>query len=87
VSIETFGRGTSSELRALFESDLKTYDGITYKVLKRDWYVISGQNEEGIFYNKSMIKIGVMHHLRINYPVRCKAQMDTVITKISASFK
>ena len=87
VCVETFGDGTSSELRGLYESGLKTYNSITYKVLKQNWYVISGQDEEGIFYNKSLIKNGIMHHLRINYPIQYKAQMNTVIPKVSSSFK
>ncbi|HVF81475.1 MAG TPA: hypothetical protein VM884_06060 [Flavisolibacter sp.] len=87
VSVETFGIGTKVELQASFNSDLKLYKGISYKVLKPAWYVISGQNDEGIFYNKSIIKGGVQHHLRMQYPPAQKAIFDTLLGKISASFR
>lgn len=87
VSVETFGIGTVTELQSSYETDVKNYSNISYKVLKSTWYVISGQDDQGIFYNKSIIKNGVQHHLRISYPPNQKAVFDGLLSKITASFK
>jgi hypothetical protein len=87
VSVESFGIGTTLELEASYSGDLKLYKGVSYKVLKPTWYVLSGQNEEGIFYNKSIIKDKMQYHLRIQYPPVRKAFFDKVLGQISASFK
>ena len=87
VSVESLGMGTGSELKASYTSDLKLYKGISYKVLKPAWYVISGQDEEGVFYNKSIIRNKMQHHLRIQYPAVQKPIFDTLLGKISSSFK
>ena len=86
VSVESFGNGTNSDLKSSFNDDLKSHKGIAYKIFKRNWYVISGQNEDCIFYNKSIIKNGVQHHLRITYPTNRKVLFDTILKKISSSF-
>ncbi len=86
VSVESFGNGTNSDLKFSFNDDLKSHKGIIYQLFKRNWYVISGQNEDGIFYNKSIIKNGVQHHLRITYPINKKVLFDTILKKISSSF-
>jgi len=86
LSVESFGHGNSAELQSTYENDLTTYKGISYKVIKPNWYVISGQNEEGIFYNKSIIRNGVQHHLRITYPVHEKALFDAILPRLSSSF-
>ncbi len=49
VSVESFGNGTNSDLKFSFNDDLKSHKGIIYQLFKRNWYVISGQNEDGIF--------------------------------------
>lgn len=87
VSVETFGIGTTAELQDSYNNDLKLYKGVSYNVLKPAWYVLSGQNEEGIFYNKSIIKHGLQHHLRIIYPATQKPLFDSILSRISFSFK
>ena len=87
VSVESFGIGTEEELKSSYNGDLKLYKGISYKVLKPAWYVISGQNEEGVFYNKSIIKNKMQHHLRIQYSVNRKPLFDTLLARVSTSFK
>lgn len=57
LSIESFGSGTIKDLYESYLSDLKNETNVTYKVKKNTWYVISGKNEDGIFYNKSISKM------------------------------
>lgn len=88
ITVETFGTGTETELNQTYENDLKSYNGIIYKVKKNNWFVISGVNEDkDVFYNKSIIKNGVQFHLRINYPEKHKNYMNKILSKISNSFK
>ena len=87
LSVETFGNGSVEELNESYQSDLQHYSGITYKINKVTWYVVSGQNEDGVFYNKSIIRNGVQHHLRITYPVNDKPFFDSIVSQISSSFK
>ncbi len=87
LTVESFGIGTTAELQTSYTSDLKMYEGISYKVNKGTWYVLSGQNSEGIFYNKSMIKNSLQYHLRINYPLSQKPLFDAILSRISSSFK
>ena len=88
ITIESFGAGTEAELNQTYNDDLKSFNGIVYKVKKNNWFVISGVNEDkNIFYNKSIIKNGVQFHLRITYPEKHKTYMNKILSKISNSFK
>ena len=88
ITIESFGVGNETELKQTYEDDLVRFKGITYKVKKANWYVISGVNEDNnIFYNKSVIKNGIQFHLRITYPEKDKTYMDKILSKTSNSFK
>jgi hypothetical protein len=87
LSIESFGNGTIKDLQESYKSDLENEDNITYKIKKDTWYVISGKNENGIFYNKSIIKNGIQFHLRIIYQEKNKHIVETLLGKISSSFK
>ncbi|MEI6950143.1 hypothetical protein V9K67_23360 [Paraflavisolibacter sp. H34] len=87
LTVESFGPGTPEGLKESYLDDLKRFRGITYKVLKPTWYVISGQNEEGIFYYKSIRKDGELHHLRLSYPPAQKALFDSTLGRIATSFR
>jgi hypothetical protein len=87
LSVESFGNGTIKDLQESYKSDLENEDNITYKIKKDTWYVISGKNENGIFYNKSIIKNGIQFHLRIIYQEKNKHIVETLLGKISSSFK
>lgn len=87
LSIESFGNGTIKDLNESYKNDLKNEKNVTYKAKKNTWYVISGINENGIFYNKSIIKNGIQFHLRIIYQEKNKKLVDNLIGRISSSFK
>lgn len=87
ITVESFGNGESGKLSNEFESRQITFTTVSYKVLKATWFVVSGESDEGITYEKTILKEGMLHTLRISYPQKEKAIMDTWIPKISISFK
>jgi hypothetical protein len=66
LNVETAGEGTQETLQSSFNADLKS-DEIAYKLLKPTWYVVSGKQEGDIFYNKTIIKDGVLYCLNYSY--------------------
>lgn len=90
VTVEMWGDGTQAELQSDYNSRLKSEKDVVYSVIKPNWYVISGHEEDGIefiFYLKSIIKNDTKYNLRIRYPKNQKARMDAILGKIAASFK
>ncbi|MCU7548748.1 hypothetical protein OCK74_06445 [Chitinophagaceae bacterium LB-8] len=87
ITVETFGNSSLGNLMGEFDSEQSTFTKVSYRVLKPSWYVISGESEQGISYMKTILKNGVLYHLRITYPPTQKLLMDTWIPKIAASFK
>ena len=75
-------------LQAEYESLLKEKKGVTYKVVKKDFFVISGKNKGRIYYQK------MMHGenddfliFMIEYPETKRAVYDEVVTRVVKSFK
>ncbi|MFX1705562.1 hypothetical protein PV783_16465 [Chitinophaga sp. CC14] len=90
VTVEMWGNGTQKELQSYYDNDLKSDKRVVYKTIKPMWYVISGHEMDGIpyiFYHKSIIRSGLLYHLRIRYPENEKLLFDKILGKISASFK
>lgn len=85
VTVETFGRGTKEALHQEYKDELQR-GNVTYSVLKPNWFVVSGTDGEGVFYLKTIISKGMMHHLRISYPPDNKSEADKSLAKIAASF-
>ncbi len=61
----------------------------TYKVLRRNWFVISGidKRKQKIFYLKTYFKAGKSISFRIVYPIRDKRKYDSLISTINNNFK
>ncbi|MCU0391993.1 MAG: hypothetical protein MUE81_12810 [Thermoflexibacter sp.] len=61
---------------------------ITYKVLKNNWFIISGYTPKGnIFYQKTMLIDGVFKTFILEYPMTEKATYDKVCQRLLNSFK
>lgn len=60
---------------------------VTYKLLKTDWFVVSGVDGETIFYQKTMLKHGIFKTFRITYPKTQKSTFDPITTVIAKSFR
>jgi hypothetical protein len=85
LAVETFGIGTKDQLRREYTERRK--NGMaTYFVLKDTWFVVSGQSDEGIYYQKTIISNGVMHSLFIRYPADRQGEVNQFIENTVASF-
>ena len=60
---------------------------VTYKVLRGDWFVVSGTKGKKTFYQKTILRDGVFKTFRIEYDTDQKLIFNPVTTKIAASFK
>ena len=60
---------------------------ITYKVLKKDWYVVSGYENGNIFYQKTILKDDVFYSFLLVYPPEDKSLFDPVVAAVAKSFK
>ena len=87
VTVETMGEGSTSSLMKDYQSTINTSTGCDYKVYKNNWFVVSGQDENGIYYFKTIIKNGQTHYLAIHYPQSQKEIFDIILPRISKSFK
>jgi len=60
---------------------------ITYKVLKHDWFVVSGIEDDRIFYQKTFLRNNVFKTFRIEYHEGDKQLFNSITSRISNSFK
>ena len=78
-------------LKSIYESEISTADHpgrvVTYKVLRADWFVISGREAGKIFYLKTYLKDGVFKTMRFEYDEAAKQTYDPVTVKIARSFR
>ncbi|WP_309714414.1 hypothetical protein [Armatimonas sp.] len=76
-------------VQARFETTLKEAPGkISYKVLRKDWFVVSGSGKGREFYKKVMFgKDGTVRTISLEYPVASKKRFDPLVERIVQSFK
>lgn len=60
---------------------------VTYQVIKRDWFVVSGTENGRIFYQKTLLRNGVFKTFRIEYDDAQKQVFNPVTTRIANSFR
>jgi hypothetical protein len=60
---------------------------VTYKILRRDWFVVSGIEDGRIFYQKTLLRTDIFKTFRIEYDDSKKQAWNPVAAKIAASFK
>ncbi|HEX8494596.1 MAG TPA: hypothetical protein VF658_17250 [Pyrinomonadaceae bacterium] len=60
---------------------------VSYKIIKRNWFVVSGRSGGKVFYQKTMMKNDVLKTFTIEYDEAQKATYDAVTTRIARSFK
>jgi len=60
---------------------------VTYRVLKRDWFVVSGYDGGQIFYEKTLMNNGVIRSMTFVYPERRRGFFDPIAAGIAASFR
>ncbi len=87
LTIESLGGGNSSALIQAYGMDTKRLTGIQYESLHDTWYVISGSDKDKIYYYKTILVNNLIHYLRIEYPTNQKPLFDSILPRISKSFK
>jgi hypothetical protein len=60
---------------------------VTYKLLKNNWFVISGFVAGRIFYQKTLLNSGQFKSFYFEYPESQKARYEPLIKGLVASFK
>lgn len=76
-------------LRVLYKEAISERENavITYKILKKDFFVISGKSNGKIFYQKTMEKDEVFKTFAIEYDESLKETFNPITATISNSFK
>jgi len=93
LELRAYGSWYGSNIKKIYRDNLgwakNAGERVTYKVLKKNWFVLSGVNKEKqtIFYQKSYFKGGKSVSFRLKYPIRDKAKYDSLVSFISKNFK
>jgi hypothetical protein len=86
ASLAAFGsnrldRSLQEEFRSAQENR-----NVTYKVLRRDMFVVSGTEDGKIFYQKTLLRGDVFKTFIIEYDERKRGVYDAVTTRVARSF-
>jgi hypothetical protein len=75
------------EMLADTESRLIATSGkVTYKVLKANWFVVSGQNEQTVFYSKVLYSHGRFKSFELTYDRSVGALYEPLIARLAKCF-
>jgi hypothetical protein len=89
----------SSGIRNVLEESLAeieasaadSYTGakLTYRDRGKDWFVVSGTQEDKIFYRRSILshRKEILNTFVISYPAGLKSTYDPIVARMSRSFK
>jgi hypothetical protein len=67
--------------------DNRSTPTFTYKVLRPNWFVVSGRDGDRIFYQKTILRKGVFKTFRIEYDKALSDVFDEVTKRVAASFR
>jgi len=71
-----------------FNAVVKERENVSYKIYRKNFFVISGANDGKIFYQKTMAKSGgAFVTFTIEYDESERESYDKIVTKIVDSFK
>jgi hypothetical protein len=94
VEMIVYGNENTSDqsLRDLYNSQLRSEGNqskrqVTYKVLRANWYVVSGYEGDRVYYQKTIFNGGVFKTFRIEYDKSRADVFDQVTKKVVASFR
>ena len=60
---------------------------VTYQVLRKDWFVVSGLAGDDIFYRKTILADDTFRTFELTYPPALKATFDPLVAGILQSFR
>ena len=77
----------NDSLRAVYDQVVSEWGaGVSYKVMKQDWFVVSALVNGKIHYRKTMLRKDVLKTFEIEYDESQKATYDPVTARIAKSF-
>jgi hypothetical protein len=83
----------NQNLRDLYNEQLREGDDarskktVTYKILRNNWFVVSGYEGDRVFYRKTIFKGGMFKTFNIEYDKSRADVFDKVTKRVAASFK
>lgn len=92
AEMRVFGRYNvqNETLRSAFNSAVAGEDStgreVTYKLVKGNFYVVSGRQNGKIFYEKTMLKGDTFKTFMIEYDEDARATYDSITSRIARSF-
>ena len=93
LELRAYGSWYGNSIRQIYRDEIKWAEEsgkkVTYKVLKKRWFVLSGIDNESqkIFYQKTFYKNGKSTSFRLEYPVRNKEKYNALVSMINKSFR
>jgi hypothetical protein len=77
----------NDSLRAVYDQAVNEWGaGVSYKVMKPDWFVVSALVNGKIHYRKTMLRKDVLKTFEIEYDESQKATYDSITARIAKSF-
>jgi hypothetical protein len=77
----------NDSLRAVYGQVVSEWGaGVSYKVIKQDWFVVSALVDGKIHYRKTMLRRDVFKTFEIEYDESQKGTYDAVTARVSKSF-
>ena len=78
----------NKNIQNLYREELnRSKQTVTYKRLADNWFVISGYENNRVFYNKTMLHEGNVLTLSIHYDKSLQPKFDPIVAAISRSFQ
>jgi len=69
------------------KSQESAFDTVTYRAVKKNWFVLSGYTGKDILYIKTYIVNDTIYHLYLRYPRILKKEYNTMVSSIAGSFR
>jgi hypothetical protein len=65
----------------------KDFDRVTYRRVKKRWFVLSGYRDDEVLYRKTYVGRDFIYHLFIRYPISKNGQYGDLVSQIVGSFR
>jgi len=93
LELRAYGSWYGNNIKQIYYEELgwakESGKKVTYKVLKKNWLVLSGIDEkkQTIFYLKTYYRKGKSSSYRLEYPIDDKEKYDSLVMMINNNFK
>lgn len=89
VELTVWGSNNSLDqsVTSVYNESIKEHKNISFKTQSENWFVISWQDGDRIFYQKTVIGTGSINGFVISYPFSQNKTFDPIITELSSNFK